>query len=359
MARRVRGTGSIKKTARGFEARRIVERKPRPVYEYRNFRLKADADKWLAKMRGVGGKGLTFEGWARHWLGGRRMEVQDGTLSVAAYTSYRNMLELHAIPFLGQMYLADVTNKDIDRLLADPERKRNGHWLRRKLKTVVNQVFTRAEANGMVATNPVRLAKPIRTNVADEQVSRAMTPAEEQTLREKARGTLAEAFITLALETGARPSELLAMRYCDLDLRNNLVMISASLGRKRIDGPIERKALKTAKGARTFKVDPAALDPFRRYDGPEEVYLFRTGEGSPHDLRNFAKRFFRPVVEAAGLDVSLYSLRHTNATNMARAGVDRNTAAKRLGHSSTRLLDSVYVTVQTTCLTMRRRSLAH
>ena len=60
--------------------------------------------------------------------------------------------------------------------------------------------------------------------------------------------------------------------------------------------------------------------------------IFCCREGTPHGLRNITYRYFRPILEKAGLpQIRLYDLRHTHATLLLIAEENPKIVPKGLG----------------------------
>jgi len=151
-------------------------------------------------------------------------------------------------------------------------------------------------------------------------------------------------YVVLMLDSGARPSEVLALRWCDLDFEAKTIRLVASVGQPKLDAPLARKVMKTKSARRTIPVNPRALAPLqeRRGDVHDEALVFATSNGRPQDHRNVSHRWLAPIASAAGLPrVNLYDLRHTHATRLMEKGVPIFNAAKRLG-TSMKMLESVY-----------------
>ena len=63
--------------------------------------------------------------------------------------------------------------------------------------------------------------------------------------------------------------------------------------------------------------------------------VFCDAEGGPIRKSNFARRYYKPLLKAAGVPtVRFHDLRHTSATLMLAAGVHPKIAQERLGHST-------------------------
>jgi len=257
------------------------------------------------------------------------------------YKGYEGLVRLYVIDALGSKLASEVKPRDIDAMLAGTKLAPTSQ---RKLRTTTNQVFAFALAHGHCVANPVTLAQAIRDEAKLGTARIALSPAEEAALRAQCGEMLGGDYVALMLDTGARPSEVLALRWSDLNFLKSTVRLEASIGAPKLDAPIARKAMKTKSSQRTIPVNPRALAPLeaRRGDAHDGALVFGTVNGRPQDHRNVSGRWLAPIVKAAGIRrVNLYDLRHTHATRLMEKGVPIFNAAKRLG-TSMKMLESVY-----------------
>ena len=152
-------------------------------------------------------------------------------------------------------------------------------------------------------------------------------------------------WLWLLLVTGTRRGELCAIRWSDIDFAEHDLLIERAYavrgGRKVI------KPTKTHQ-RRRLALDPATVDllaEYRELCGKRAAQvggIFAAG-GYVFSSDWFGERpwppdtvthWFRRVSAAAGVDCTLRSLRHYNATQMLAAGIDLRTAAGRLGHAA-------------------------
>ena len=71
--------------------------------------------------------------------------------------------------------------------------------------------------------------------------------------------------------------------------------------------------------------------------------VFARHTGEPLEANNLKKRYFKPILEAAGLpDMRLYDLRHTAATLCLVNGEHPKRVQERLGHASITLTMDTY-----------------
>jgi integrase len=85
-----------------------------------------------------------------------------------------------------------------------------------------------------------------------------------------------------------------------------------------------------------------SFKPGQRY-APHN-FVFATPEGSPLMPQNLLRRHFRPILERAGLPISirLYDLRHSCATLLLAANENPKVVSERLGHASITLTLDTY-----------------
>jgi len=217
-----------------------------------------------------------------------------------------------------------------------------------KMRSCLFAIFERAVRDGLVVSNPVRSVRLEHESQKEKKV-RSLDEAQVRAFFVAAKGTPFESYFHLALATGARPSELLALEWSDIDFELGTVRISASLGQVEWGGPLVRKATKTARSRRLLDVPLSSLERLRSdweaQGSPRNGYLFTNSAGSAWDYRGFARRALAPIASEAKLKIVLYDFRHTSNSLLLASGVSPVVLAERLGHSSTRLVESTYATV--------------
>lgn len=174
-------------------------------------------------------------------------------------------------------------------------------------------------------------------------------------LAEAERSSACHALYYLALATGARRGELLALRWGDVDLVDAELVVRATRG----DG--SERAPKTPRGRRTVSLPDDAVAVLRRHREAQDLaavaarehrwvwrhdgHVFTTRRGTPLAERNLL-RDFKAVVRRAGVrDVPFHALRHTAATLLLRAGVAPHVVSERLGHADASITLRVYTHV--------------
>lgn len=149
-----------------------------------------------------------------------------------------------------------------------------------------------------------------------------------------------------AASTGVRRSELLGLRWHDLDCASGLVRIRQTvvLG---AEGYALLEDQKTASSARTVHLDARTVgvlrehrrDQLRRQQAAGHAWqdhdlLFPRDDGGWWTPPAISLAFCRAVARSGVPHIRLHDLRHTHATLLLAAGVNPKVVSERLGHSS-------------------------
>ncbi len=152
--------------------------------------------------------------------------------------------------------------------------------------------------------------------------------------------------IYLALATGARLGELLALRWREVDLdRGNLQVIRTA---RRITGKgIAYSEPKTHRSRRPVALSGETVQVLREHWraqaerrlelGPtyaDNGLVFASLTGHPLDDSNLRRAFRRTLADAGLPRLRFHDLRHSAATLMLRAGVHPKVVSERLGHAT-------------------------
>jgi integrase len=150
--------------------------------------------------------------------------------------------------------------------------------------------------------------------------------------------------IVLAVATGLRRGELLALRWQDIDLKMGVVQVVRSL--EQTNEGLRFKAPKTNRSRRPVVLPASVIDVLRDHKTrqAEERLLLGQGKGelvfTRVDGRPIAPDTFTSwvarVAKRAGVAhiMPVHGLRHTHITKLLRANVHPKVASERAGHSS-------------------------
>jgi integrase len=158
----------------------------------------------------------------------------------------------------------------------------------------------------------------------------------------------------LALFTGLRRSEFLALRWQDADFIYCQLYVSRSMHHLKT-GQIIYKNPKTARGNRPVALSPLTLGVLREHRQRQEAQHLIVGEplredgllfshidGSPL-LPDSVSQAWDKAVRRAGLKIiRLHDARHSHASLMLKQGIHPKVVQERLGHSSIQITLDTY-----------------
>jgi integrase len=137
--------------------------------------------------------------------------------------------------------------------------------------------------------------------------------------------------VLMAMTTGARRGELLALRWCDIDI---------NIGEARIGE--DTHAFETKNGdARTLILLPAVLDELHKFmpkDAATSTTLVFRSRLRPSQPYATAQAFNDAIAEAGIKNFRFHDLRHTAASYMAQSGASLLEIADTLGHRQLRMV---------------------
>ena len=294
---------------------------------------------------------LTLAEYLDQWLDAMKPSVTPQTHEWAEY-----MVRSHIAKRLGGIPLQELQPLDIQQFIAELLESgrcdgRGGLSMRtvRHIVSTLSQAMRQAVDWGMIAQNPVSRVKTPKPERRDIQV---LDTAGIVSLLDAANSTRLYVPILLAVCTGMRRGELLALRWKDIDLDGGVLSVNRSLEYAR--GELRFKAPKTKTSQRRVTLPNLAIEALRRHRvnqlkermalglGRDECALaFTTVTGHPYRPKNFSKAF-ATIVKRAGLRCTLHALRHTHASQLLRDGVPVQTVSARLGHANPSITLGVY-----------------
>jgi integrase len=199
---------------------------------------------------------------------------------------------------------------------------------------------------GLVVRNVADSVEPPRSERKEMQV---LDPDGVARLLRAAQGTELQAIIAVAIGTGLRRGELLALRWSDADLDAQRLNVPRSLDTHK--GVTRTKPPKTARSARTIALPPFVIDVLRNERVPQrelrhasvDGWIFRRADGASWEPGAFSLAFARFVKGAKLPHVRFHDLRHSFGTLALASGVDLQTLSRALGHESTAITWRIYL----------------
>lgn len=146
--------------------------------------------------------------------------------------------------------------------------------------------------------------------------------------------------LLLALNTGVRIGELLALEWSDVDFKKKLLNINKQYYKRKLTTP------KTLESIREIDLDDSILNELLNYKNSLKIInrlIFSGENGGYWDRGKFIKNYFKRAMEFIGQDsYTFHCLRHTHATILLSNGVDLKYVQERLGHTTPQTTLEIY-----------------
>ena len=221
--------------------------------------------------------------------------------------------------------------------------------MKRQAGVTLRAALSWAVRMNLAANNPAKLVKMPAHRKAKVK---ALEPDQIAAFLLAASSDRLSAIYPLAIDSGCRQGELLALTWKDIDFGRGAVSVTKSL--EEVEGRLSVKQPKTEKASRTIMLSAFSLDALQthrkamlaeggyRPDGP--VFCGPRDKGWIYKS-DLYRHSFRPILRAAKLSFRFHDLRHCCATMLLMAGCDIKTVQERLGHSSPVLTLGTYAHV--------------
>jgi integrase len=281
------------------------------------------------------------------------------SISPKTRRDYQTRIVADILPTLGHHRLDKLT-KDACQHLVTVLQTEKGHSPRTIQYTlqVLTQALSHAVRDGKIGKNPAAFVEcPKMTKTRTMQT---LTVAEQQRLlRCHAIPLERRARWCVALLSGMRPQEYLALQWPDVDWTHSILSVVRALVEVTpghwVSGPTKTKhsvrRLPVPQDVLTLLQDhrraQAAfiLQQGDRYTRNDLVFAGRTGQ--PFDLSAVRRQWKADCATAGVPVVPLYATRHTHLTTLLEANVHPKVAQERGGHSSIRTTLDIYSHVVT------------
>jgi integrase len=305
----------------------------------------------IAKGEYVEGSKETVAEFVTRWL----RDWTKGNTSNKTYSRYEELLRLHVVPHVGTKRIQKLRAGDLQTLYATLQREKGPDGAGLAARTVlhvhrvVHRMLRHAAQWGVVHQNAAALVDA--PSVQDKEID-ILTPGEVQAVLLTLKGKPIYALATVALGTGMRRGEMLALRWQDVDLNGATLRVERSLEQTTEFGLVF-KAPKTKHGRRTITLPASTVAELRAHWIRQQEFRLAAGlgrmndalvfgepDGSPRSPNALTKGWSKAM--PAGIDATLHSLRHTHASILIASGLDVLTISRRLGHGSPAITLKVY-----------------
>lgn len=312
-------------------------------YKKRGFRTKGEAkdaeDAFLLKIKGGQGR-IKMKALIELYH-----EEMSSVIKTSTLYQYSMIENLHIIPVFGDKYIDTIKTIDITRW--NKERgltgNKGGPYSQEYISNMylhMSGLLTFAVNHRFISDNPCRYARPYKDPNQVKPVQESELNFWEVDEFNKFISTVnnidhVERYDTLFL-TGLRIGELIALRWCDIDLTNRKLNVRGTFS--TVTGSVTSP--KSANSARTIDL-PVRLvkelkqryDRCSKLDGFNQEY-FVFGDVKPVYPTTVRRNFAKDIAAAGVKSITVHGLRHSHASYLlSNPQLSEALVAERMGHS--------------------------
>lgn len=285
-----------------------------------------------------------FAFYCDEWLKARKNKIREST-----YIKYDTIIKKHIKPKLGACFPLGITSDTADDFSRELlyENKLSVKTVR-DILTVLHGIlkYTAAKLPGTIHETEITYPKQIRKEMR-------VLSRDEQNLFIKYLQTDIDACkfgILLMLASGIRIGELCALKWENIDLKEQTISIVSTLQRLHDTAEESNKRTRIVIGApksdtslRTVPLTDYASGLCRRFAAIDSAAFVLTGTSSFMEPRTLQYRIEKYARDCGLCGVHAHTLRHTFATRAVEAGFEIKSLSEVLGHANTSITLERYV----------------
>ncbi len=379
MSKRAYGTGHLYEKCgayygrwRAFDGRRL-NRKIGPVrgpsgadgltrtQAEREFRKMQEREE-LRPRRPLASRSMTIDDVATSLR--ERLELRGVSRSYRETCEY--MQRIHVRPLIGERNASEVTRDDIEAFARMLLKRELAPKSVRNILGFLNSVFEHGIDRGWVADNPVQRAEkprrrgtgaspdlqflsmseldaviraiPDRVVIREPAPTRRGRPGPAPPPSPDMLGPVLRVLILTAALTGLRQSELLGLRWRDIDWVTQRIRVRNTFvrGEHSTDGKSDLSTRRSVPMASRLAKELDLWSRRTAYGGDDELVFAHPLKGVPLDRSKVSKRFKAACKDAGVRTVRFHDLRHTFATQLAASSVPVRSIQEFLGHADSK-----------------------
>ena len=250
------------------------------------------------------------------------------------YAAHHYVFKNHILPGLGDIPLAELTSEMVGDFLEERRRFGNhrpgssglGKETMRHIHRLLQQCLDQAMRDGLISENP---AKAFHYRKSTTVKANIMTPLEMEDYLDAAERLGYLPMFMLALTTGLRQSELIALKWSDLDIESRTLTIAENRA------VVRRELVEYGSQTRSIRLTPEVVDLLimEHNKHPSSPLMFMHPATQRPYSPQMVRRMHDEIIKAAGIDHIRYvDLRHTCAILALKNGMDTKELAQMLGH---------------------------
>lgn len=310
-------------------------------------------EEWLAEQRhakkhGVATRTLhpkmTVSEFLQNWL-----ERTGGLVKMNTRRYYAQSIEKRISPIIGSLRASELSTKSVNNFIAELKSRGYSNSTIRGALIVLNKAYKLAVNERDMFYNPMQ---GVEMPKASSKVSRPICRKDLESLyREAMKDPWMHARVELGLFIGRRPAEVAGLKWDDIDVDSQSIVISRQILREKGKGLI----IDTTKTEEELIVplSDTQLEILYRLKSHQdqsgitllndENWIFPNQKGGRLSPELDTKRWKDLCARAWTRSYQRYQMRKTAYTNLNKSGIDARSLMDYSGHSDIRTLMKSYV----------------
>lgn len=265
----------------------------------------------------------------------RWLQRSQGKLQKSTLQDYNSVIYYHLIPAFGELTISELTASKVKEWLSilPCSSKRKGNIL-----IPLRQMFDELYHDEFIDKNPLQRVKNLPSKTREPE---PFTQEEITRILNELTGQ-AKNLIQFAFYSGLRTSELIALRWQDVDFENNRIFVTSAYVRGQL------KTTKTKSGKREVTLQPQAKEALlnqQTFTRTQNQTVFHDPDTSQpwRDDQPIRKKVWIPALKRANIKYrNPYQTRHTFASMLLSRGEKPLWVAQQMGHKDWGMIIKVY-----------------